>query len=285
MKVVLLGTGGGGGLIRPNRHQSATSVQIEDTTLLFDCGEGATRQLQKAGISPLSVTHLFFTHHHYDHNTDYPLFVLSSWHLGRHEPLQVIGPEGTAQMSALLFGEGGVFHQDIGARTGLSGSQRLMEMRAGKRLEPVEICVSEVRHSGSVMTAGAWKVSACFTEHVEPYMKSLAYRVDCEGRSMVLAGDSAPTQAVIELAKGADLLIHECSGTDDFIESMGLAHHHSGPAGAAWIASEAGVSKLVVNHILRDADQPAILQEIRETLQRSFPGEVYIGEDLMSIEV
>ena len=68
---------GGVGLLRPERRRTSEASLVGDESLLFDWGEGATRQLQKAGVDPAAVNYLFFTHHHFDHNTDYPFFALT----------------------------------------------------------------------------------------------------------------------------------------------------------------------------------------------------------------
>ncbi len=284
MELVLLGTGGGG-LLRPNRHRTAEVVIVGAEPLLFDCGEGATRQLQEAGIHPAEVGYLFFTHHHFDHNTDYPYFALTTWLMGRNRNLRVYGPPETAHITNLLFGRNGVFRQDQEARTALSGSQDIQRSRTGQELAWIEVDVTEIESSGSVCHTGRWSVTAAQTEHVQPYMDTLAYRVDSDEGSIAIAVDSAPTQAVIDLARGADILLHECSVTEEFRERFGLQRAHSGPKSAAQVAAEANVAKLVLVHILPDLDTPATLAEMTREVRRIFSGEVYMGEDLMRITV
>lgn len=284
MELVLLGTGGGG-LLRPNRHRTAEVVLVGGEPILFDCGEGATRQLQEAGIDPTDVEYVFFTHHHFDHNTDYPYFALTTWLMGRDRNLKVYGPPETARITNLLFGRDGVFRQDQAARTASAGSQAIMKSRSGKERSWIEIDVTEIESSGPVCRTDRWSVSATPTEHVETYMETLAYRVDSDEGSIGIAVDSAPTQAVIDLTRGADILLHDCSVTEEFGDRFGLQRAHSGPKGAARVAAEANVRKLVLDHILPDLDNPSTVAEMLQEASSIFPGKVYIGEDLMRIEV
>lgn len=121
MEVILLGTSGGG-LVSKDRNLMSQIVFVGDEPLLFDCGGGITRQMIKEGIPPNSIHHLFFTHHHLDHNSDYVYFMFTSWLDGRSEKLNVFGPPETERITRSLFGRDGVFRQDLTARIGLLGS-------------------------------------------------------------------------------------------------------------------------------------------------------------------
>ena len=74
----------GGGTPTPTefRFGSAHGLRIGEEVLMFDCGPAATHKLVKAGLYPTQVDNLFFTHHHFDHNIDYPCFLLCHWDQG-----------------------------------------------------------------------------------------------------------------------------------------------------------------------------------------------------------
>ena len=82
-----------------DRFGSAYVVQVAGEYLMFDCGPAATQKLVKAGLRPTQIDYLFFTHHHFDHDVDYPCFLLTRWDqaAGKANQLQVFGPPPTNQ--------------------------------------------------------------------------------------------------------------------------------------------------------------------------------------------
>jgi ribonuclease Z len=284
MELVLLGTHGGG-LYVPHRCLMGEVVIVGEEPLLFDCGGGVTRQLPKAGIPAHAVEHLFFTHHHLDHNADYLYFAWSTWLEGRDRDLRVYGPPEIARMSEMLFGRDGVIRQDQAARTQGEQARRLFTNRTEGQRSWIDVDAKEIQSPGLVCETDNWKVTATVTEHVEPFMKTLAYRVDSPGGSVAIAADSAPTQAVIDLAQGVDILLHECSAKEEFIDEFDLRHHHTWPKAVARVAVEANAGKLVLTHFFRETDDPTILREMAQEVRSIFSGEVYVGEDLMRVKV
>ena len=92
MRVHVLGTGTP--TPSPDRFGSAFVAEVGDRKVMVDCGPAATHKLVKAGLWPTQVDDLFFTHHHFDHNVDYPCFLLCRWDqsAGDEEVLRVYGP-------------------------------------------------------------------------------------------------------------------------------------------------------------------------------------------------
>ena len=84
----------------PTRFGSAFAIEIGDEQVMLDCGPAATHKLVKAGLWPTDIDKLFFTHHHFDHDIDYPCFLLCRWDqsTGKENPLQVFGPTLTAEI-------------------------------------------------------------------------------------------------------------------------------------------------------------------------------------------
>lgn len=114
----------------PTRFGSAYAVEVGGEHLMFDCGPAATWKLVKMGIRPTQVDYLFFTHHHFDHDVDYPCFLLCRWDqsVGTENPLRVYGPTLTELITERLLGEQGAFAHDWQARVNAPLSQRVYVM-------------------------------------------------------------------------------------------------------------------------------------------------------------
>ena len=118
----------------PTRFGSAFAMQIGDEQLMVDCGPAATHKLVKAGLWPTDIDYLFFTHHHFDHDIDYPCFLLCRWDQsnGTENDLQVFGPTLTERVTRGILDENeGVFAHDWKARVGHPLSQRIHQNRGG----------------------------------------------------------------------------------------------------------------------------------------------------------
>ena len=117
----------------PTRFGSAYVVQVGNEYLMFDCGPAATHKLVQAGLFPTMVDYLFFTHHHFDHDVDYPCFLLCRWDqsVGKENELQIFGPTLTERITEGILGENGLFAHDWKARVNHPLSQRIHVNRGG----------------------------------------------------------------------------------------------------------------------------------------------------------
>ena len=106
--------------------------------------------------------------------------------------------------------------------------------------------------------------------------ESIAYRLDAEGGAFVYTGDTEYSGSVVELARGADTLLIECSFPDE-----SPVPGHLTPSGVARIASEAGVRRVVLTHIYPAADELDLITEVG----RGFEGEILVAEDGLKLEV
>jgi ribonuclease Z len=239
MCVVLLSTG------RPipnlGRCGPSLVVCLPQDRLLFDCGFGATHQLLRAGIEPRSVTHLFLTHHPYDHIVDSGSFVLSTWRTGRAHPLRVFGPPGTARLTAALFD--GVYGEDRRWRQTI--------VKPGT-LPDITLDVREV-DAGAVVRGDGWRVTALRVEH-PPVPVVLAYAVEAGGRRVVLSADTVYFPPLAAFARGADLLVHEAASPH-----AGTTAHkaHTRPEEVGRIARAARVGRVALTHLERGRGRPA----------------------------
>ena len=285
MRVTLLGAG----VPTPTRRRfgSAYLLDVAGRCLLIDCGPAATFKLVQAGRQVPDVSMLLFTHHHFDHNADYPCFVLTRWDQDVEQtPLRVFGPPPTTALTRTLFeAPDGAYVCDWTARVEHPGSQRVFANRGGRlaRTAP-KIAAVDIDATFTLEEAG-FSVRAADTVHAQPWLESVAYRIDSDGASIVFTGDTAPVDSVVELARGADMLICMCWDTDRAMEAEGLSGGMTGTTSAGMIASRAGVGTLVLSHISAHLDSPAVREEGMRDVASVFDGRIVFGEELLSLDV
>lgn len=270
----------------PARFGSATAVQLADTCLLFDCGPATTHKLVKAGLRPTQVDYLFFTHHHFDHDVDYPCFLLCRWDqsTGVERPLHVFGPPPTERLTErLLHPEQGAFAHDWQARVNAPTSQRVHVNRGGRLPRPAPFVHARDVGPGLVYEGPGWRVTAAPAEHVQPHLASLAYRLDTADGSLAITGDTQPCATVAELARGVDLLLCMCWDDQDTMEANGEALGQCGTRGAARMAREAGAKRLLLTHMGPRVAAHGALERALGDVAREFSGEVLFAEELMTV--
>jgi ribonuclease BN (tRNA processing enzyme) len=283
LTVTLLGTGTPAPSL--TRQSSGYLIEIGTDLIVWDHGPGAHQRLMESGHRTIDVTHAFFTHLHYDHCMDYGRLVLQRWDqgAGRIPDLKVYGPPPIARMTEQLFGADGIYGPDINARVLHRSSLDVYEARGGEvpRRRPAP-AVTEI-HAGSVIDGNGWKITVGHAQHVQPYLECLAFRIDTKDGSICYSGDSGVHPAIVELAKGCDLLIHmnhHFSGTEPTAAYRAAVGSHRDNAVTA---SKAGVKTLILTHLLAQIDQPGLREQIVHEIQQVFTGKVIWGEDLMRL--
>lgn len=270
--VTLLGTG----TPRPDPERSgpATLIEAGDTKILIDVGRGTTTRLGQVGLGPADISAVLVTHMHSDHLAGLPdlwlLGYLPPWY--RDCPLPVYGPPGTDDLAAGL---------EQAFRTETEG--REAGFRPGPRIEPVEI-----GHEGPVFEHGGVTVTAIAVDHIP---NSYAFRVDYEGRSVVVSGDTRPSDNLVRHAQGADLLVHEVMAISDSVLDAnpraapvmrGVLGNHTTPEQAARVARRIAPRMLVFNHVsLAGVTDDEVVAAVRS----AYDGPVAVGRDLMAILV
>ncbi|MBU3067220.1 MBL fold metallo-hydrolase [Nocardia sp. NEAU-G5] len=275
MDLVILGSSGGP---QPNTRRAApaTAIVTGGRIHVIDCGNGVARQLVAAGLRLRDLVSVLVTHHHVDHNADLGALIHLAWTAGLVTPVDVYGPPPLGQMIDLLLAAG---RSDIEHREHL-GRPRLSSL----------IRSHEVASPGVIADSPQLTITAGHAEH--PPMHSFAYRIDADGASVVVSGDTAPSDHVAELATGADVLVHEVYSPDHLRRLMGgtnadvdqlrthFARAHTDAESAGRIAKQAGVAKLVLWHLIPyDVDDDEWLHQAR----RHFDGEIVVSRDLMRI--
>ena len=270
-RVVLLGTGNPG--IDPDRSGPATAVVVNDTPYLVDFGPGVVRRAKAAvlgrGITALEPTNLrvaFVTHLHSDHTVGYPDLIFTPWTVGRRVPLEVYGPRGLNAMTEHLLE---AYRVDIETRTNADGNQR--GFPDGHRVNPHEISAGVVYKDANVT------VTAFVTKHA---MESYGYRFDTPDRSIVISGDTNPTQSTIDACRGCDVLIHEVLtptwlATRPETFQRFAAKYHTTTTQLADLAREARPRLLILYHYSSVSPE-----ELQSEMLARYAGHFVIGRDL-----
>jgi len=267
MQVILLGTG----YPRPDpkRAGPSTAVVVGDKVFVVDAGRGVVLRLAATEF-PLKAVHaVFLTHLHSDHTSGLPDLFTSTWIFGRAAPLELYGPKGTKQLADGLLK---FLAYDIHIR------RDLVEMNpaAGAKINVHTV------GQGVVYDDGELRVTAFTVDH-HPVEPAFGYRFDCCGRSIVVSGDTRPSENLIRYAKGADVLVHEAYLPEHFDQvdtpevAARLKHYHTSAEEAGQVAQAAGVKLLVLTHLVPgDADQTFL-----ERAGKYFKGRIVVGQDLM----
>lgn len=278
-RLILLGTAGGP-TPKPNRAAPAQAIVIGDATYLIDCGNGVARQLALAGIRLGTLRSVFVTHHHSDHNADYGTVLLLAWAADLAREVRTFGPPPLAAMTRQMLA---LHDTDIRTRIADEGRPPLAPL----------IVPSEVTRGGVVFEDANVRVTAAVVDH-PPMAPALAYRFDCADRSIVISGDTRPSDALIALARDADVLVHEVMhlpSLDALIASepnaTTLREHllasHTTTEQVGQVASAANVKTLVLSHFV-PGGPPIIPDQVwHEAVRPHFGGEIVVGRDLLEL--
>jgi ribonuclease BN (tRNA processing enzyme) len=202
-QVVLLGTGTPGP--DPERSGPAVAIVVNDTPYLVDFGPGVVRRASAANRKGLKGLHFsklktaFVTHLHSDHTVGYPDFIFTPWVVGRTGPIRVFGPPGIKAMTDHILQ---AWADDIKIRT--EGMERNFPEHndSGYKVDVHEIGPSVVYRDANV-TVTAFAVNHGEVAH------ALGYRFQTPDRTIVVSGDTAPSESVIDHCQGCDILVHE----------------------------------------------------------------------------
>jgi len=289
---------------RPTVERNVSSIAVvrEGETMLFDCGEGTQRQMMRFGVS-FALRDIFFTHFHADHLIGIIGLLRTMALQGRTESLRLWGPRGAMRTVK---------------RAEEFGMDRLSFPLEVTELEPDQ-CVDRGDHEIALFAAdhrGARAVGYALVEHdrkgrfnpelarelgipegplwgeihrgrsvtlddgrvIEPKLLVGPAR---PGRRIVITGDTRPSPATVEAARGADLLVHEATFGDEEAERA-VETGHSTAREAAQVARDAGVGTLLLTHFSarysRDAGD--LGREAREVFAATV-----VGKDGLEVEV
>jgi len=253
---------------------------------MIDCGPASTYKMYRMGIKSTSVSHLFFTHLHSDHISDYPCFLMTRFDqsMGTEEDLRVYGPPPISDVTRRLWSpEDGLFWYDVTAGVNHPMSVDAFHSRGGEGERPQPRVHATEFGDGEVASGPGWRCTALEVQHVQPYINCYGLRFETDEGVVSFSGDTAPTQNVVELARDADLAVIEGGYLEQEIQTKPSRISQTGVASAGRMATQAGAKRLVINHQSLTLDPPdratAAIHEVKE----AFAGPVYWGRDLMEI--
>ena len=274
IRVTLLGTG----TPFPRRGQAAAGMFVEagPHKMLLDAGPGTPANFTSLEIPFDDVDKVFFTHHHVDHIGGLDQFWIGGWTYGRRRPLRVWGPPGTADIVGHLRE---IYAWDIETR------RRVFDTLQGSEIEAVDY------GEGVIWEEDGIRVTAFEVVHTPPH-NTFGLRIDHAGRSFVFSGDTKKCDALIERARGVDLLVHEAfppvevyadkAGRPVELASIIAEQIHTAPREVGEVLAETRPRLGVIYHMYNNDDVigPALAQ-VRE----GYDGRVEIGYDLMVIDI
>lgn len=253
-RFTFLGTSGA--LASATRDNTSLVLEAGEVALLVDCGSSAVHRLRRIGVDPLALTHVVVTHLHADHASGLPSLVAQLAMLQRSAPLTVVcRPEHVESLRTLLT----VFN--LWDRPG----------RFAVVLAPIELGLG-----ARAFVSGPLAVSTAPNEHGA--MPNFAVRVDAEGGgAVVYSSDTQPSGAVVALARGAGVLVHEATFAEGD-RAPGRVATHSSAAEAGQVAARAGVRRLILAHI--GAAYHADVARLADEARAHFGGDVEVAEEL-----
>jgi len=293
INITFLGTGAAIPTLK--RRHAAILFQYGGDYLLFDCGEGTQLQMEKAKISPMKLSKIFITHWHADHFSGI-LPMLESLHLSRRkEPLEVYGPEASRFIDAIIelsyWGIGfevkaiDIDEEKIIEKIVDNEKYEIYSIRVEHSVPTVGYCFKERDHwNVDVKKAKKYGLEGRQLKIIKEkgkikvgkkIVKLEQIARKREGRKIVYSGDTVPCKQLFEMARGADLLIHD--GT--FVELPSIERPHSSATEVARLAKKYKVKKLILTHLSR---RYKTNKEVLDAVKPIFKN-VVIAEDLMKI--
>ncbi len=275
-KVTLLGTGSP--ILSMERFGNATLVEAGNEKLLFDAGRGAALRLSQMDIAPGEIDKLFMTHLHSDHTTGIPDIWLTGTLKGlpgnRETEFKVWGPIGTKEM---MEGLENAYKADVHNR--IDGGFVVPEgiKTIGHDIEP-----------GIIYEESGIQVIAFLVKHdIEP---AYGYRINYNGHSVVISGDTTYSENLIRFSKEADLIIHEVATAKPEVleQNQGLQNvisKHTTPEQAGQVFNEVKPKLAVYSHIVLLGGLREEEANLLERTKEHYDGDVIVGEDLMTFEI
>jgi ribonuclease BN (tRNA processing enzyme) len=291
-QIITLGTRGGP-LPSKDRAQSSNLLVVNGTLYLIDAGDGVTRRIVQAGHDFRKVGKVFITHPHSDHTAGLATLLVSAWEYQRREPIDIYG----GGVEALVKGAIAYLTPNAEIRWAEGKKAPMADLFHGHDVAP-----GPIYQDANVKVTAVENTHFNFPQGSPPYgkYKSFSYRFDTPDRAVVFSGDTGPSEALTELAKGADVLVTEVTSVEDVIdvfkrsgawqvktpdEQAGWIRHmkeeHVTPEDVGRMAAKGGVKSVVMTHLSPTLAPNDDYQRYVDGAKKFFSGPVVVAKDLM----
>jgi ribonuclease BN (tRNA processing enzyme) len=277
------------------RAQSSNLLIVNGTLYVVDAGPGVTRRLTRAGISIRDIDNIFITHAHSDHTGGLGELLTAEYNFNRTKPVNIYGPPGIETLVKSLI-------QTLSIYSDLLISDGRGTVPVAKVFFGHDTGTGAIYQDANVKVTAAENTHFNFPPGTPAYgkYKSYAYRFETPDRVVVFTGDTGPSAAVTELAKGADMLVSEVMSVDEWKERQikigrwqsmtpeqqaasfrHMTQEHLTPDEVGKMAARAGVKTVVLTHLPVTADPKDDYKRFGEQVKKHFSGQVLIAKDLM----
>jgi ribonuclease BN (tRNA processing enzyme) len=276
VEIVILGSGTPNP--NPDRQGPSLAIVVNEKAYLVDAGTGVARQASAAflhgvpALRPAELDIAFLTHLHSDHTLGLADLIFTPWIDERTKPLRLYGPEGTKEMAAHILE---TYKEDILVRTtGSEGGNATGYNVEARDIQPGNIYRDEnVSVEAFLVKHGTWK-------------EALGYRFDAGGKSIVVSGDTRPSDSVITGCSGCDALVHEVYAGSGSLKAhldgaqwmKYMSQFHTSAEELGEIAAKAKPKMLILTHwiLLGNAKPDDMVRAIRE----KYSGPIILARDL-----
>ena len=292
-----------------NRLMSGIAVFANGKFFLFDAGDGTVEKMEQMGLPLPEIDAIFVTHFHSDHMDDLGAIVQRSYILGRRTFLPIFGGEGIEEIVAGIHK---IYAPDFTYRTGHHG-EKYMPSNLGHAFAGMTISFDGMDHGeghglglgighdhatddGHVVYAQDGVVVTAFTVTHDPIHPALGYRVDYDGKSVVITGDSSEMPNLHKFSMGADVLVAEVMNMkvekqmEDIHRSLGytdrakifhdIRNYHLSTDEVGKLAADAGVTTLILTHLIPSTDDDDYMNLVfRDEVAKHYDGEIILAKD------
>jgi ribonuclease BN (tRNA processing enzyme) len=276
---------------RAHRAQSSNLLIVNGTLYVIDVGDGAARRITKAGFNVRDVGTIFITHHHDDHTAGVGTLMSAAWDNQRTKPINVYGPPKTEELV-----KAAVQYFTISADIRIADGGRTIPI--GQLFFGHDVGTGMIYNDANITVTAIENTHFDFQKvPASARQKSYSYRFDTPGRVIVFTGDTGPTDALVELAKGADLLVSEANSIEQRMQDLvrsgqwqvmtpeeqvrikrQMAEGHLSTDDVGKMATRAGVKTVVLTHLTWKADDD--YSTWADEVKKHFSGAVLIAKDL-----
>lgn len=294
--LITLGTQGGPRHTR-TRSQPANVIIANGQPYLVDAGNGVGRQLVLAGISPFRIRQIFITHHHDDHNADLGTLMGLVWSIGIPRPITVYGSVGTgayiAGFEQMFSVNERIRRADFPGGYRISPHDFFLYQEIGPAVQPKLVFKDQNIRVDAVENCHYHKSNGGAPSYGDAV--SYAYRFKTTDKTIVISGDTGPCEALVEFARGADILVHEIINVELLAAAMKasgqlspnaiqdqmrhMEEDHANADTVGKLAARAGVGMVVLTHVI-PGDESDPVAAYTDGVSRHFKGKVVLASDL-----